>query len=506
MPRKIEVQPNLDQLKLTIAAALRRAAINPGISGYKPQPHQIPFHDSAKKIRLFVAGNRVGKTVAGGAEAVKWLTGHSETFSSRFPPPVRGRCVGIDFDNGINRIMLPEIARWMPQSFLINGSWEDSYSKGERLLRLTNGSTIEFMSNDQDVAKFAGTSRHFVWFDEQPNEDIYNECLARLVDTGGCAWMTLTPLNDMSWTRDRLYEPGKAGDPNIDVFEASTTDNAYINAAELDILTEGMSPEEKEARLHGTYLSQSGTIYSKVTTPENFIDPIIGSDRWPLYNNGRFGFMGCLDHGFRNPTAFYLIAYDNEGRMVVFYEYYHTERLVSENALAILSYINQLGISVDYIVADPSTRNTDPITGTSIQMEYAEVGIYLSMGNNEVKAGIDRMANMLRTNKLFITKDCPKLIWELSRYRWDKFLTGKIAGRNNLKESPIKKDDHGLDAVRYAIMSRPEHGGLASTRVGNILGMPEAIGAKRIDKDVYALEGRLVNQPDDFDYTLGTDW
>jgi hypothetical protein len=26
----------------------------------------------------------------------------------------------------------------------------------------------------------------------------------------------------------------------------------------------------------------------------------------------------------------------------------------------------------------------------------------------------------------------------------------------NMKESPVKKDDHAVDALRYAIMSRPE--------------------------------------------------
>ena len=41
------------------------------------------------------------------------------------------------------------------------------------------------MSSDQDLQKFAGTSRHFVHFDEEPPEPVYEECRARLVDTNG---------------------------------------------------------------------------------------------------------------------------------------------------------------------------------------------------------------------------------------------------------------------------------------------------------------------------------
>lgn len=504
--------PSLLELQLQMTNALRRTAVRPSIAGYKPQDYQIPFHQSQAKGRLFIGGNRSGKTVGGAAEMVMHLTGKHQ-YWQKFKPPIRARAIGVDFDQGVKKIMMPEIARWIPPSLLINGSWEDSYSKGDRVLTLDNHSTLEFMSYDQDVDKFAGTSRHFIWFDEEPPEDIFNENMARLIDTGGNWWMSMTPLIEMSWTFDRLYEAGRTGaDPNIDVFEVSTDQNKYINMAEMDIFTSGMTEEEKAARRKGTYISQSGTIYGKVLTPNVFIDPIIGFDedknydKWPIFFD-KWGHFGMLDHGFRNPTAFYLGAYDENGRVVIYYEYYETNRLVKENALAILSLIRRLGLSerLTYVVADPSIRNTDPIAGGSILQEYGEHGLYLALANNDVDAGINRVMSRFKNGQLYITKNCTKLIWELHRYRWDKFASSKIAGRRNLKETPVKKDDHACDAIRYGIVSRPELPGESPLRTGNIINAPVAITDDFTDTELSRMLGNLPAQ-EYYDYTLGSEY
>lgn len=467
----------LVELRNELSSSLRRTSIRPSIYGYHAQPHQQKFHDSPARGRLFIGGNRSGKTVGGAAEAVKRLTGTHESYT-KHRTPIRGRAVGVDFDNGVNKIMMPEIARWIPPSMLINGSWEASYAKGDKTLTLENGSTLEFMSYDQDVDKFAGTSRHFVWFDEEPPEEIFNECLARLIDTSGDWWMTMTPLIDMSWTLDRLYTPGiTEADPNIEVFEVSTSENQYVNSVEIEILTMGMTDEQKEARLHGKYMTYTGTIYGSVIQDSTFVEPYVDTDRWPLLE--KWGHFGMLDHGYRNPTAFLLGAFDSEGRIIIYDEYYETNRLVKENALAILSRINELKIKdkLHYIVADPSIKNKDPIGGGSIYQEYGEHGLYMTLANNDVTAGINRVSSRLKNNQLYIAKNCTNLRWEINRYRWAKFSSSKIATKNSLKETPLKKDDHACDALRYGVVSRPALIGELDMKVGNILNAPVSVNS-----------------------------
>lgn len=171
-------KPESFDLSKMFAAGIRKASELSNLYGYTPHPKQILFHSSAAKERLFVGGNRSGKTVAASVEDIYRLRGESP-YQAVKPAPVQGRIVGVDFDNGVEKILKPMIQRWIPPSLLINGSWEDSYDKGLRVLNCANGSAMEFMSYIQDVPKFAGTSRDFVHFDEEPPEAIYDECKDR---------------------------------------------------------------------------------------------------------------------------------------------------------------------------------------------------------------------------------------------------------------------------------------------------------------------------------------
>src|SRR6187402_1282362 len=194
-------------LQLLVEKSLRNTAINPGLFAYKPHPSQEKFHRSTANEKLYIGGNRSGKTVGGVTEDIQWLTGNHKYRIDLPEPPIRGRMVAVDIEDGIKKIALPEVMRWTPPSSLKNGSFEDSYDRQSRTLTLMNGSFLEFMSYEQDVAKFAGTSRHFTHFDEEPPEDIFNECLMRLVDTDGSYWITMTPLIELTWVVDRIYEP-----------------------------------------------------------------------------------------------------------------------------------------------------------------------------------------------------------------------------------------------------------------------------------------------------------
>jgi phage terminase large subunit-like protein len=51
-----------------------------------------------------------------------------------------------------------------------------------------------FKSYEQGRAKFQGETLDWLWFDEEPPEDVYSEGLTRTVATGGMAFMTFTPL------------------------------------------------------------------------------------------------------------------------------------------------------------------------------------------------------------------------------------------------------------------------------------------------------------------------
>lgn len=505
MARKEDTVPVPD-LKRLIVNSLRRAKVFPGIQGYHAHPKQVAFHESKKKGKMMMGGNRVGKTVGGGTETVMRLTGIHEFLDmdgnvhriEGIPkPPVKGRGVSVDNDRGLKLIMLPEIKRWMPSKFLINNSWEDSYSKTDKILTLTNESTMEFMSYEQDVDKFGGTSRHFIWFDEEPPQDIFEECLTRLIDTDGDWYITMTPLQEMSWTYNTLYLPGLNKKIDIDIIAADTYENPHIKQEAFERLTLTMSDESKATRRTGTYISHTGLIYGESFKREKNVCPdLVQSDRFQILKDDWSHFQ-MMDHGYTNYTAILFAAYNEDGKIIIYDEIYEHKKIVRDLAQLWRERREALGISTKYSVGDPAIRSKDPIKGSSVQSEYGENGIYIALGNNDVQSGITLVQRMFREQQLIITTRCEKLLDELSQYRWDRHLT-KARDRKNTKETPVKKNDHAMDALRYGIMSRPRRFNDIPTREVPV-GMHVVRAATNYDWE-------LVNQTDQhIDEFLGSE-
>jgi hypothetical protein len=264
--------------------------------------------------------------------------------------------------------------------------------------------------------------------------------------------MTLTPVDGMSsWIYDELYLEAKE-DTSIKVVTVGQEDNPYLNYVEAQALLSGLTKDEMEARKHGKFVQIGGLIYKMFDPNKHVIDEINPPTDW-LHVAG-------MDHGFNNPTAWLWAAIDKDGRVIVYDEYYVSGKIIRDHAQEIHRINNEHGRYPDYSVGDPSIRNIDPITGTSVLIEYMDYGVPILLGNNDQKAGINRVARYLTgTNgvpQLFITRNCTNLIKELGRLRWAQWANKKIRADKNPKEEQHKKDDHAADALRYLISSRPE--------------------------------------------------
>jgi len=484
MPKKgpVPIKSEAEALRL-MAERLRTQAIRPNLFAYKPHPKQLRFHQSSAKGKLFIGGNRSGKTTSGVIEDLKWATKRHE-YRNLPSEPIRGRVVAVDFINGVDGIILPEIARWLPASDLINGSWTESWDSEHRTLTLANKSFIEFRSYDQDLEKFSGTSRHFVHFDEEPPKDIFTECKMRLIDTGGSWWITMTPVEGMTWVYDDVYLPGIVGDPSLLVVEVDTTENPVLQRAEIEQIMQGLDRDEIEARIHGKFVQLGGLIYKHFNPELHVIDPLDPS----ILRDWEWG--ATLDHGFTNPTAWLWVA-TKDNRHIIFDEHYISEQTVDYHANSVhLKNADHLR-PPDIYIGDPSIRNRDAITGTSIHEEYAKRGIGIVLGNNDVVAGVNRVATLLKPTgeggkpRLLITRNCVNLITEMTRYRWKTYANKRIQKSNNNQEIAHKKNDHACDALRYWIMSRPDFGSdnISQTPV-NVINAPTVYSSESQWHDV----------------------
>ncbi len=471
--------PSPDELLLQLSEQLKASSYAPNIKKYQPHTKQAMFHQATAKKKLYLGGNRSGKTTAGVCEDIWRATcRHPYRQDLNEIGPNRGRVIAVDFTKGIDGIIMPQVKQWIYPSAIRGGAWETAYDKSTRTLFFDNGSFIEFMSYDQDIDKFAGTSRHWVHFDEEPPHTIFNENKARLIDTNGDFWMTMTPLLGMNWVYDELYEPNHGVEnPDVYILEINMYENPYLKEEAIDEFRKGIDEEEVTARIGGAFVRKGGLIY------KNF-DPTVGGPHVlssPIDPALVFDWLWIcsLDHGLNNPTSVHWTAWDKNGFGIVFAEHYQNEWSIDMHAKRILEIEKRLGRAADLRVADPSITNRTAISMTSVQEEYQKYGLGFTLGNNDKQSGIIRVKRYLNKTKyvgrvadklreqgivpatdefprLRVTPDCEKFIWEAKRYRWKTYRDKKLQYENNPYDEPHDKDNHAMDDIRYMIMTRPD--------------------------------------------------
>lgn len=439
-----------------LAEGIARVADFPDINSYKPHAKQSKFHHSSKRIRLYIGGNRSGKTTGGIVEDIWWLT-RKHPYQRIPDRPIAGRIISVDFLNGIEKIIKPQLKQWIPPSQLRGNSWFSAYDASTRTLNLENGSFVELMSYDQDLDKFAGTSRDFVHFDEEPPENIYTENMARLIDRKGHCWITMTPVEGMTWIYDTVYEKGILGDRNIDVVEVDMGENPYLDKTEVEEFLESLSEDERNARGHGKFVQMGGLVYKSFSPQIHVIDQLDFAELRSKYYSHYFS----LDHGFNNPTAGLWHAVDPDNVAITFDEHYEAGRIVEYHAGVIHSKNAEHGRIPDINICDPALAQRQGVTGTSIQTEYAIRNIGFALGNNDVTTGVAKVNQYLdygeeKKPSWYITRNCANLIKEIQRLRWKTWASKKQQSQNNPYDQIHKKDDHACDSARYFFSFMPE--------------------------------------------------
>ena len=306
--------------------------------------------------------------------------------------------------------------------------------------------------------KHAGTSRHFIHFDEEPPKDIFNENLLRLADTGGAWWITMTPVDGMTWVYDTLYEPDEGPLPQLEIVKVHIDENPYVTEEGKQNAFGFMDLEERKARAAGSFVQKGGLIFKDWKDGAPYV---VDSWRPP---NAQWRVYESIDHGINHPTAIYWHAVAPDGRVVTFHEYYEPDRTIGEHAAYIKAFRQKNFITPWSTVGDPAGHQRQSITGTSVIQEYGRHEIFVATEGipRSVDIGLDKMQSYLRirnsTNSptWFITKDCPNLRREMKLYHWDTYESSKSNEKNAPKQQPKKKNDDGIDSCRYFFTQMPD--------------------------------------------------
>ena len=431
--------------------------------GYRPHPKQGLFHSPDAdggwpRSRLFLGGNRSGKSVATMVDTVIQLLDsdvvpdHLAAYK-RWQPPIYVRVVTPDLTNTMEGVVLQKFREWCPVSQLKGGGFDKAWDKMQRMLRFKNGSWVQFFSNDQDLDKFGGAALHRVVYDEEPRADIRRECLMRLIDYGGEELFGLTPLHGMSWVYEEFFAPWQRGQlDQARLVLVDMDDNPYLNQETKDWVLSGLSAEERQARKQGRFVAFAGLIYPqfgrKHVIPQL---PEVGESDETTVPMGAEVFCG-IDPGIRHMCGVLFAYLTPADDMVVFDEITAKDMTIKDVCDEIRMRCLRWGCAPQWYTLDPSARNRATQTGRSDQQEFADNGIYTIPAQNSVTAGINRVRERLEAGKLQVTANCTELREEFNQYHWVK---DTRRTEHEPRDTPVKKNDHLLDCLRYLVMQRP---------------------------------------------------
>ena len=410
---------------------------------------QLEFHKCLKRNRWVFGGNRTGKTECGAVEAV-WLARGIHPYRAN-RSDVRGWIVSVS----------REVQREVAQSKIldyVNPDWiEDIVMSAGRASNpragiidtitiknvLGGSSVITFKSCEMGREKFQGASLDFVWFDEEPPEDVYNECRMRVMDRKGEIFGTMTPLKGLTFAYYKIFL-NEDGDSEMWHETMEWRDNPFLDEKEIERVSAALDPSALESRRYGRFSAECGPVYPEFDERVHVIKPFDVPFLWQDKLS--------IDPGLNNPLSCHWYCVDGDGNIYVVAEHYAAGKDIAWHSRRICEQCGQLGWHTgfggryDALIDAAATQRTLASARPVTELFY-ERGINCNAKvDKQLFAGISRVKQYLAGDgpKLYIFDSCVNMIREFKSYWW---------GNGDV---PRKKDDHAMDELRYYVMSRPE--------------------------------------------------
>lgn len=409
---------------------------------------QMAFHKCTKRNRWVFGGNRSGKTECGAVESV-WLARGIHPYREN-KPDVFGWVVSLSQQvqrdvaqakvlkylspRYIADIVMREGKRTSPEygviDYIVVKNAFGGYSK------------IGFRSCDQGREKFQGASLNFVWFDEEPPKDIYDECRMRVFDRCGDIFGTMTPLKGLTWVYDEI-ELNERNNPEVWCEYMEWGDNPYLDKREVEAMTSVISKADQLSRRFGKFTTGEGLVYPEFDQSIHVIEPFDIPKEWQCNIS--------IDPGLTNPTSCHFYAVDFDGVIYVVAEHFESGKTVDYHVKKIFEIADKIGWKKDSkgrlsALIDSAANQRTLASEKSVAELFFEKGILVNTNvNKDLYSGIQRIKSLFeqRPPRIYIFKNCVNLIRELKTYWW------------GLNERPKKIDDHALDELRYFVMTLP---------------------------------------------------
>lgn len=432
-----------------------------GLSFYRPHPKQEAFHRAGEfKRRYARTGNRFGKSEMGAAEDCSWAIGERLFFpkedEARYlglpQRPTKGCIVVADWDKATEIFTSQEsgsargkLFRMLPKDSIVRTHRNHSGAIDKVTVQSRNGgeSSIWFetvKSFKQNPMGIESSNWDWIHVDEPCPEQMWKALARGLIDSGGSAWFTCTPIAEM-WinryflpsVRDELKDDYYIDGSKKWVMFGSSFDNPYNDAEDIEDFADLLTEDEKECRLHGIPTALSGLVYKEFRPDDHvYHKPPHG---WKAFDEPPkdYTIRFAIDPHPKEPHAVLFAATAPTGETFIFHEIFD-KCLIGQLSEKIKSITEGRFVVKQW--CDPIAWIENPVDGSSMMVEFNRNGVFVEKASKDLSYGILKTRQALKNNELYFSAMLRETLFEFDNYVWDP-----------AKERPIDDKDHMMECL-----------------------------------------------------------
>jgi len=311
---------------------------------------------------------------------------------------------------------------------------------GKRQLKFMDKTISTLGAKDEGaIGQFQGKTMSLVYCDEMT---LYPESIIDMIDTRlsnphSMGFASMNPSHPNHKIK-KWIDRAEAGDKNYYSLHFTLDDNPYVDEDYKQRIRDSLSGLFYKRNYLGMWCLAEGAIFDFFDHNIHVVKkPPAAAEYW----------IASIDYGSVNPFCCLLIGissgrYTQTGKRIwVEKEYYWDpkktgrQKTSSEFAKEVCEFLEPYGVKNIYV--DPSAAN--------FKLDMQRLGLHVIDANNDVENGINKMTSEMKNGNVYICSECTNTIREIETYVWDP----KSADKGY--DEPLKKDDHSVDALRYAL-------------------------------------------------------
>lgn len=299
---------------------------------------------------------------------------------------------------------------------------EELHNKSSSEYKLNNN-LVEFISVDQPQ-KIRGRKRDMLFINEA-NELDFEDWQQLVFRTTEKIILDYNPSDEYHWIYDKVINRD-----DVEFYKTTYLDNPFLDVSIIKEIERLKYTDEQYWQIYG--LGEKGvskaTIFNYIEVPHIPYDAELVS----------YG----ADAGYTNDPSTLVSVYKKDYNLYIKEHLYRTMMTTKDLSDHFKQEVQRRS-PIYFDAAEPRLIDELRRMGHNIQPSLK--------GRDSINAGID----LLKRYKIHITSDSNNAIQEFRNYKWLEDRSGKLTNK------PVDKNNHIIDAVRYAtysIMSRPNFG------------------------------------------------